>query len=140
MTLRQSIIDMVLATELSKHFEHVNKFISIVTKNNNSSNPDQDTCSGTGRATSGQNASVTHELKTLIKRVMIKVADVINPARKTPLCVEWARRISEEYFAQTDEEKRLGLPVVMPHFDRNTCSMPKSQMTFMDYFLTDMFE
>uniref|UniRef100_F6YN13 Phosphodiesterase n=1 Tax=Ciona intestinalis TaxID=7719 RepID=F6YN13_CIOIN len=126
MTIRQSIIDMVLATELSKHFEHVNKFISIVTKNN-SNNPDS-------------NAAVTHELKTLIKRVMIKVADVINPARKTPLCVEWARRISEEYFAQTDEEKRLGLPVVMPHFDRNTCSMPKSQMTFMDYFLTDMFE
>ena len=31
---------------------------------------------------------------------MIKVADVINPARKTPLCVEWARRISEEYFSQ----------------------------------------
>ncbi|XP_078484859.1 high affinity cAMP-specific and IBMX-insensitive 3',5'-cyclic phosphodiesterase 8A isoform X2 [Ciona intestinalis] len=140
MTIRQSIIDMVLATELSKHFEHVNKFISIVTKNN-SNNPDSETTSGsTGRATSGQNAAVTHELKTLIKRVMIKVADVINPARKTPLCVEWARRISEEYFAQTDEEKRLGLPVVMPHFDRNTCSMPKSQMTFMDYFLTDMFE
>ena len=32
MTLRQSMIDMVLATELTKHFEHVNKFISIVTK------------------------------------------------------------------------------------------------------------
>ena len=28
------MIDMVLATELTKHFEHVNKFISIVTKSN----------------------------------------------------------------------------------------------------------
>ena len=34
LTLRQSMIDMVLATELTKHFEHVNKFISIVTKSN----------------------------------------------------------------------------------------------------------
>ena len=27
-TIRSNVIDMVLATELGKHFEHVNKFIS----------------------------------------------------------------------------------------------------------------
>lgn len=41
---------------------------------------------------------------------------------------------------QTDEEKHLDLPVVMPVFDRNTCSIPKSQISFMDYFITDMFD
>lgn len=41
---------------------------------------------------------------------------------------------------QTDEEKRQGLPVVMPVFDRNTCSVPKSQISFIDYFITDMFD
>jgi len=41
---------------------------------------------------------------------------------------------------QTDEEKRQGLPVVMPVFDRNTCSIPKSQISFIDYFITDMFD
>ena len=35
------MIDMVLATELSKHFEHVNKFISVVTKNNNDNGVEQ---------------------------------------------------------------------------------------------------
>lgn len=44
------------------------------------------------------------------------------------------------YFLQTDEEKRQGLPVVMPVFDRNTCSIPKSQISFIDYFITDMFD
>lgn len=29
---------------------------------------------------------------------------------------------------------------MMPHFDRKTCSLPKSQLTFIDYFLRDMFE
>lgn len=43
-------------------------------------------------------------------------------------------------FLQTDEEKRQGLPVVMPVFDRNTCSIPKSQISFIDYFITDMFD
>lgn len=42
--------------------------------------------------------------------------------------------------SQTDEEKRQDLPVVMPVFDRNTCSIPKSQISFIDYFITDMFD
>lgn len=41
---------------------------------------------------------------------------------------------------QTDEEKKLDLPVVMPAFDRNTCSIPKSQISFIDYFVTDMYD
>lgn len=71
---------------------------------------------------------------------MIKCADVSNPTRPLRLCVEWARRIAEEYFQQTDEEKSKGLPVVMPMFDRLTCSIPKSQIGFVDYIITDMFE
>ncbi|KAF1557840.1 High affinity cAMP-specific and IBMX-insensitive 3',5'-cyclic phosphodiesterase 8B, partial [Eudyptes schlegeli] len=78
--------------------------------------------------------------QTLIKHMMIKCADVANPCGPLELCIEWAGRISEEYFAQTDEEKRQGLPVIMPVFDRNTCSIPKSQMSFIDYFKTDMFD
>lgn len=109
------------------------------------------------------------ENRLLIKRMLIKCADVSNPCRPLELCIEWAGRISEEYFAQvrrgrparrsrgdvvaslssvcvcvfrlqTDEEKRQGLPVVMPVFDRNTCSIPKSQISFIDYFITDMFD
>lgn len=61
----------------------------------------QDLISNPGNRTSGVlSPMATHELKVLIKRMLIKVADVINPARKTEQCVEWARRISEEYFAQ----------------------------------------
>lgn len=47
---------------------------------------------------------------------------------------------SSSNLLQTDEEKRQGLPVVMPVFDRNTCSIPKSQISFIDYFITDMFD
>ncbi|KAK7895908.1 hypothetical protein WMY93_021233 [Mugilogobius chulae] len=82
-TLRQAIIDMVLATEMTRHFEHVNKFVNSINK---------------------------------------------------PMAA------IEETSTSTDEEKRLGLPVVMPVFDRNTCSIPKSQISFIDYFITDMFD
>uniref|UniRef100_A0A8C2VPG4 Phosphodiesterase n=1 Tax=Chinchilla lanigera TaxID=34839 RepID=A0A8C2VPG4_CHILA len=132
-TLRQAIIDMVLATEMTKHFEHVNKFVNSINK------PLAAEIEG-GDCECGPVGKSFPENQILIKRMMIKCADVANPCRPLDLCIEWAGRISEEYFAQTDEEKRQGLPVVMPVFDRNTCSIPKSQISFIDYFITDMFD
>ena len=40
----------------------------------------------------------------VIKRMLIKCADVSNPARPLNLCREWAGRIAEEYFAQVKPE------------------------------------
>uniref|UniRef100_A0A2I3HD45 Phosphodiesterase n=1 Tax=Nomascus leucogenys TaxID=61853 RepID=A0A2I3HD45_NOMLE len=136
-TLRQGIIDMVLATEMTKHFEHVNKFVNSINKplatleENGETDKNQEVISTMLR---------TPENRTLIKRMLIKCADVSNPCRPLQYCIEWAARISEEYFSQTDEEKQQDLPVVMPVFDRNTCSIPKSQISFIDYFITDMFD
>lgn len=42
----------------------------------------------------------TPENRTLIKRMLIKCADVSNPCRPREQCIEWAARISEEYFSQ----------------------------------------
>ncbi|KFP23848.1 High affinity cAMP-specific and IBMX-insensitive 3',5'-cyclic phosphodiesterase 8A, partial [Colius striatus] len=135
-TLRQAIIDMVLATEMTKHFEHVNKFVNSINKplaalEENGNNGDGESI---------KTVLTSPENRILIKRMLIKCADISNPCRPKEQCIEWAGRISEEYFAQTDEEKRQGLPVVMPVFDRNTCSIPKSQISFIDYFITDMFD
>ncbi|XP_056268776.1 high affinity cAMP-specific and IBMX-insensitive 3',5'-cyclic phosphodiesterase 8A isoform X2 [Pseudoliparis swirei] len=135
-TLRQAIIDMVLATEMTKHFEHVNKFVNSINKplaalEENGGNNDEE---------SVKSILTSPENRILVKRMLIKCADISNPCKPQELCIEWAGRISEEYFAQTDEEKRQGLPVVMPVFDRNTCSIPKSQISFINYFLTDMFD
>lgn len=41
---------------------------------------------------------------------------------------------------QTDEERERNLPVVMPVFDRKTISIPKSQTSFIDVFINDMFD
>ncbi|XP_031328347.1 high affinity cAMP-specific and IBMX-insensitive 3',5'-cyclic phosphodiesterase 8 isoform X3 [Photinus pyralis] len=127
---RHNVIDMILATEMTKHFEHLAKFVNVF-------------CQKTSRVDGESSDYIPITLPdniTLVKRMMIKCADVSNPTRPLRLCVEWARRIAEEYFAQTDEEKSKGLPVVMPMFDRITCSIPKSQIGFVDYIVHDMFE
>jgi high affinity cAMP-specific and IBMX-insensitive 3',5'-cyclic phosphodiesterase 8 len=86
-----------------------------------------------------QNETYTQENKTLIKRILIKCADVSNPCRPLDICKEWTKRIANEYFDQTDEEKEKGLPVVMATFDRTSCNIPKAQISFIDYFINDMF-
>ena len=40
------------------------------------------------------------EVQTILKRMLIKCADVSNPARPLDHCKVWAARIAEEYFAQ----------------------------------------
>lgn len=126
--IRQSIIDMVLATEMTKHFEHLTKFINIFAKPFLKASDDDQyevTCDVTlaplnaalcKRALSAflvlignvtqqppeiDCASLnTSENIILVKRMLIKCADVSNPTRPINMCIEWARRIAEEYFNQ----------------------------------------
>lgn len=137
-TLRQSILDMVLATEMTKHFEHLAKFMNLFPK----SSMNEDSASGEGTCLESPDMSMvaTPENIILVKRMLIKCADVSNPTRRLDMCIEWAYRIAEEYFCQTEEEKNRSLPIVMPVFDRTTCSIPKSQISFMDYFVNSMFD
>lgn len=130
---RHNVIDMILATEMTKHFEHLAKFVNVFC-------PRSSIGSDMDQPDDYNMPLLSPENTTLVKRMMIKCADVSNPTRPLRICVEWARRIAEEYFQQTDDEKMRGLPVVMPMFDRATCSIPKSQIGFVDYIINDMFE
>jgi len=132
--VRQNVVDMILATEMTKHFEHLAKFVNVFSIKKEDDSPDG------GRSSPDIGLLTAPENITLIKRMLIKCADVSNPTRPVKMCVEWAVRIAEEYFNQTDEEKANHLPVVMPLFDRATCSIPKSQIGFMDFIIKDMFE
>ncbi|XP_057300369.1 high affinity cAMP-specific and IBMX-insensitive 3',5'-cyclic phosphodiesterase 8B-like isoform X2 [Hydractinia symbiolongicarpus] len=138
--IRQSVIDMVMATEMKQHFEHLAKFENNFNKRHTS----HEDGSANGRATP-ESISSSHlniqspENRAIVKRMIIKCADIANPARPTLLCREWAYRIAEEYFRQTEEEKKRNLPIVMPVFDRNTCNVPKSQLFFIDYFVNNLY-
>ncbi|XP_055921797.1 high affinity cAMP-specific and IBMX-insensitive 3',5'-cyclic phosphodiesterase 8 isoform X3 [Eupeodes corollae] len=121
-SVRSVIIDMILATEMTRHFENLAKFVSVF-----------------GADVEPKDIVQSEDdSQLLIRRMLIKVADVSNPARPLSYCVEWARRIAEEYFMQTDEEKANSLPIVMPMFDRATCSIPKSQIGFIEFIIQDM--
>ncbi|KAF8562254.1 hypothetical protein P879_03016 [Paragonimus westermani] len=167
-TIRGYIIDMVLATEMARHFEHVAKFVNNLSKPmlRKSGNHERSSVGSMSSVESGSmgllpsssNSQLTSSItgtdegligpldrlssaenRTILRRLIIKCSDVNNQARPLSICRVWANRIAEEYFCQTEEEKALGLPIVMPNFDRQTCNIPKSQISFIDFFLKDMF-
>ncbi|VDK88777.1 unnamed protein product, partial [Onchocerca ochengi] len=82
-TLRQATVEMVLATDMSRHFEYLTKFQQVVS--NLKDNEENE-----------NNISLT------ICRMLIKCADIGNPTREWELCEKWAMRIVEEYFDQAN--------------------------------------
>ena len=84
---------------------------------------------GETSSTTSLTAKESHEHRKVMKRILVKCADISNPCRPQKLCKQWAQRIAEEYFAQTEDEKRLKLPVVFPDFDRHTCNLPVTQVS-----------
>ena len=67
----------------------------------------------------------------LMKRILVKCADISNASRPLELCKLWASKIAKEYFDQTDEEKEKNLPVVFPDFDQHTCNLPRTQVSII---------
>lgn len=100
--VRQSIIDMVLATDMTKHFEHIAKFMHVKRVSMDEGVPENAAQSQLDKAPLSPNSiSITEpENIVLIKRMLIKCADVSNPARPLHLCEIWAKRIAEEYCNQ----------------------------------------
>ena len=102
--VRQSVIDMVLATEMTKHFEHLSKFIHVFNKSDRIeegfNENHNDSLLETVPESPNPITFSTPEIIVLIKRMLIKCADVSNPARPLYLCKVWAQRISDEYCNQ----------------------------------------
>merc|ERR1719281_134679 len=61
-------------------------------------------------------------------------ADVGNPAHPWKICSRWAFFVLDEFFAQGDQEKLLGIPVQMLN-DRDKVNKPNSQIGFIEFLV-----
>jgi len=69
--------------------------------------------------------------------VFLHLADVSNPLKPFQICQAWAWRVLEEFFAQGDEEKRLGIPVGFLN-DREKVNGPGSQHGFICFLVAPL--
>ena len=74
-----------------------------------------------------------------LKKMLMKACDISNEVRPKEVAEPWVDCLLEEYFMQSDREKREGLPVA-PFMDRDKVTKPTAQIGFIQFVLIPMFE
>ena len=97
--MRETVIQMVLGTDMRAHFEYLTKFKS-------------------KQAGEGFQGSLEHKEMRLLLTMALHAADIANPAKPEIIATTWAKRSMIEFFRQGDREAELGLPV-SPFMDRS---------------------
>ncbi|KAL0479688.1 hypothetical protein AKO1_007520 [Acrasis kona] len=115
--IRETIIQMVLATDMNQH----SKILSLFK----------------GRLEAESDFSQKDDVR-LALQIAIKVADVSNSSRPTDLYLKWAERLGAEYYIQGDKERELSLPI-SPFCDRTKPSLNNLQTMFISMIVEPMF-
>ena len=120
MLARKIIIEMILETDMSKHFEMLGKF-------------------RTRSSSIGDINLEKLEDKIFVMCMAIKSADIGHSAKITELHEKWTQLVCEEFFHQGDLEKERKL-VVSIYCDRETTDIPKSQAGFIKNICLPLYE
>jgi len=82
---------------------------------------------------------VDDEDRLLIMCCLVKCADLSNEIRPTKIAQKWAMMVMQEFFAQSDKERELTLPVT-PFMDKHRIIIAKEQMNFIDNLCLPLYE
>ncbi|XP_031749923.1 cAMP-specific 3',5'-cyclic phosphodiesterase 4D isoform X1 [Xenopus tropicalis] len=123
--LRKMVIDIVLATDMSKHMNLL---------------ADLKTMVETKKVTSsGVLLLDNYSDRIQVLQNMVHCADLSNPTKPLPLYRHWTDRIMEEFFRQGDRERERGMEI-SPMCDKHNASVEKSQVGFIDYIVHPLWE
>ncbi|XP_064252165.1 3',5'-cyclic-AMP phosphodiesterase 4C isoform X2 [Passer domesticus] len=124
-TLRKMVIDMVLATDMSKHMNLL---------------ADLKTMVETKKVTSlGVLLLDNYSDRIQVLQNMVHCADLSNPTKPLELYRQWTDRIMVEFFRQGDREREKGMEI-SPMCDKHTASVEKSQVGFIDFIAHPLWE
>ncbi|XP_054255045.1 dual specificity calcium/calmodulin-dependent 3',5'-cyclic nucleotide phosphodiesterase 1B [Indicator indicator] len=111
--LRALVIEMVLATDMSCHFQQVKAM-----------------------KTSLQQLERIDKSKVL--SLLLHAADISHPTKQWAVHSRWTKALMEEFFRQGDKEAELGLPF-SPLCDRTSTLVAQSQIGFIDFIVEPTF-
>ncbi|XP_034057292.1 cAMP-specific 3',5'-cyclic phosphodiesterase 4D-like isoform X6 [Gymnodraco acuticeps] len=124
-SLRKMVIDMVLATDMSKHMNLL---------------ADMKTMVETKKVTSlGVLLLDNYSDRIQVLQNMVHCADLSNPTKPLEIYRQWTDRIMEEFFTQGDRERDKGMEI-SPMCDKHNASVEKTQVGFIDYVVHPLWE
>ncbi|XP_052255077.1 cAMP-specific 3',5'-cyclic phosphodiesterase 4C-like isoform X1 [Dreissena polymorpha] len=124
-TLRKMCIDMVLATDMSKHMTLLADLKTMVETKK--------------VAGSGVLLLDNYQDRIQVLQNMVHCADLSNPTKPLGIYQKWLERLMMEFFRQGDMEREKGLDL-SPMCDKLTATVEKSQVGFIDYILHPLWE
>ncbi|XP_067872118.1 3',5'-cyclic-AMP phosphodiesterase 4C-like isoform X2 [Heterodontus francisci] len=123
--LRKMTIDMVLATDMTKHMNLL---------------ADLKTMVETKKVTSlGVLLLDNYPDRIQVLQNMVHCADLSNPTKPLHLYRTWVDKIMLEFFQQGDQERERGMEI-SPMCDKHTASIEKSQVGFIDFIVHPLWE
>ncbi|XP_049733390.1 cAMP-specific 3',5'-cyclic phosphodiesterase 4C isoform X1 [Elephas maximus indicus] len=125
LSLRRMVIDMVLATDMSKHMNLLADLKTMVETKK--------------VASLGVLLLDNYSDRIQVLQNLVHCADLSNPTKPLPLYRQWTDRIMAEFFQQGDRERETGLDI-SPMCDKHTASVEKSQVGFIDYIAHPLWE
>ena len=126
LSLRELVLQLVLATDMRHHFEHTARLCA--------------KCSADALSpTSREDGMVPRDDVRFLLCVVVHAADISNGLKPQALSLRWALAVMEEFFRQGDLEATLGLPI-SPFYDRATTSIAAAQIGFLNVVVRPYFE
>jgi hypothetical protein len=122
--LRETMIKIVLGTDMKSHFAHLANLKARVESHK--------------KAGTWFDKANSKDREALMVS-SVHCADISSPCRPARIAVEWTRRLENEWFSEGDEQKTLGLPVG-PSMDRNNPCTEKSQVDFLKVIVKPLVE
>ncbi|KAH0787637.1 3'5'-cyclic nucleotide phosphodiesterase family protein [Histomonas meleagridis] len=113
------IIQLILYTDMSKHFELLKIIGAELDK--------------------GPLDINNNEHKLMIMKIILKCADISNVSRPFELADKWCDVLCEEFFRQGDLEIESGMELTSPLNDREHSDKPKSQINFYNFVCLPLF-
>ncbi|XP_053140036.1 dual specificity calcium/calmodulin-dependent 3',5'-cyclic nucleotide phosphodiesterase 1A-like isoform X3 [Hemicordylus capensis] len=114
--LRSLVIRMVIATDMARHFRHINTLRNIVRCMQQKQRPD----------------------RAKVMSMIVHAADISHPSKPWVLHHRWAEALMDEFFRQGDKEAELGLPI-SPLCDRKTTNIAETQIGFIEVIIKPIF-
>lgn len=131
---RQHSIEMILHTDMVGHQAMVKDLQLFYQMNSETFEFPE----ATGATPEEQMIFQKPDTKKLIMDCILHSADVSNPCRTWEVTQTWAHACLEEFFAQGDQEKMLGIPVQFLN-DRDKLNRPNSQIGFIEFMIAPFF-